>query len=254
MKKLLLIAWSLIALHAHAQTPPPMHNIDVLIVYTADVLGMATKDAMDGVVAPVFAPANVPFQNNELPYQLRLVGTMATTYKELGGANYSTDLGRLSSVSSSVTGPLPGLEGVKEKRDELGADIVIMITALSMPCGAANLMPKDGTIESKSNYGFALLRSDCLSEPLKMTHEVGHIAGLSHPVASQPQVLPYWDNGHGYISDVMAGGTIPYFSSKTRLGPSGQSLGNDRADSEAVLIETLPQVEQFRPEKIPPGC
>lgn len=198
----------------------------------------------------MFAPSNVVFTNNELPIALRLVGTYQSTYVSMGGGNSTTDLLRFALPNDGY------MDDIHAERDRVGADVVLLMNTNSAACGYGYVLHKNDP--NSAEWAFGLVRSDCWSIPFVMLHEVGHLMGLTHDVASTP-LAPY-DNGHGYKAPNNAyftvmvqnnpTGTIPYFSSGTRLYnnlPLGDPI---KADAETVLWETAPIVSNYRP----PGC
>lgn len=229
--------------------------IDVLVVYTPYLVSVVPQPGLDTWIKEAFPMSNQVFVNNELPVQLRLVGTYMTSYTELGGTQDTTDLLRLKLDSDGY------MDDVHAERDRLGADVVILLTTASSPCGRAyQMLLYDNDF---SEWGFGYVRTDCYQTPYVLLHEIGHILGLSHNVEDTP--IAEYDNGHGYRAPdnsyftVMVQNnptpTLGYFSSKDRLTPDGKPLGNAaKADSETVLRTTAPKVAAFRESVLPVGC
>lgn len=253
MKKLLM---GLFLLAAASMAQAQSYTIDVLVVYNQYILDTVRQPALDNFIAERFPASNEVFANNKLPIKLRLVGTYLTpNYVEKGGAEYVYDLAWLASNGDGY------VDDVHAERKRVGADLVVMLTTKSRPCGAANALPKDAG--NPAQFGFGIVRTDCYNGGFAMLHEIGHMMGLSHDAISQP--LASYDNGHGFRSPdgsfqtQMSGGTIPYFSSATQTY-EGKPLGNkEKADATAVLMITAPIVSKNMPTVIPetpttPGC
>ncbi len=252
---IILCALTFLCVAAIAQTP---RYIDLLVVYTDVFAGWIPSEAerLKFINAPIPA-ANQVLANNELNAELRIVGTyQAKGYVEVGNSALS------NYVSNADGGKLDEVAG---KRDEVGADLVIFLSTTATTPGLAA-----GTGEPVPDPAYripvhALVRSDSWNTDYVFLHEVGHLMGLCHsvrdmPNCDNPKGNAYRDGVFTVMVELNPTGTIPYFSSATRL-VDGKPIGNStKADAEGVLTTMIPIVEAYRKSTVPvspvapPGC
>ena len=146
---------------------------DVLIAYTPEVTARyggvaATETAIVNHVAAI----NQSYSNSQVDVQLNLVGTVQTAQAQSG--NMSNTLSRLRSTTDGY------YDEVHPLRDQLGADLVAMLTTETGYCGIAYLNYPQSSGEDR--YAFSVTSAyigyACL--PLTLAHEVGHNQGLCH--------------------------------------------------------------------------
>jgi hypothetical protein len=106
------------------------------------------------------------YQNSGANITLNIVGLQQTTLNESGSGMQAT----LSAVSADAT--------VRNLRDKLAADMVVLVSQDADWCGYATLSWR--TTSSGTNYdAYAAVYSKCLSN-LTLAHELGHLQGLDH--------------------------------------------------------------------------
>ncbi|MCZ6610681.1 MAG: M12 family metallo-peptidase, partial [Alphaproteobacteria bacterium] len=146
---------------------------DVLIAYTPEVTARyggvaATETAIINHVAAI----NQSYSNSQVDILLNLVGTVQTAQAQSG--NMGTTLSRLRSTTDGY------YDEVHPLRDQLGADLVAMLTTETRYCGIAYLNYPQFAGEDR--YAFSVTSAyigyACL--PLTLAHEVGHNQGLCH--------------------------------------------------------------------------
>jgi hypothetical protein len=245
MKKL-LAALLLFASQAHAVD----HYIDLLVVYSDVIAGYHPDptERMNYINAPL-AAANAVFVNNDLSTELRIVGTMqATGYVE------SNNSALIDMINPNATLH----NDVSAQRDAVGADLVMFISNTSTSPGAAQGTPSNFSAQP---YAYALIGHNWWTNGYVVLHEIGHLMGLCHTYASDPYcpnalASAYRNNTVPYYTVMTESqpvtGTVPYFSSATRLGIYNIVLGDSvHADAESLLRTNIPLVEAYR---TPPGC
>ncbi|MEM1411910.1 MAG: reprolysin-like metallopeptidase [Pseudomonadota bacterium] len=126
--------------------------------------------------------ANRTFGNSGLDAVIRLVGTEAVTYR-----NDNSNFDFRNDIAITLSGDeQPGLQGVAERRNELGADLVIGLRPHDIEtrgsCGIAFFPENDAIFgvnvvsDGISSWSF------CLDDVL--THEIGHNLGATHQVGA----------------------------------------------------------------------
>ena len=92
--------------------------IDILWVYTPEALAYwGSEEEVSSKCEEAVADANLTFANSELPFSVRTVGIHGTDYVEMEGY-----LGHVKDPSDGY------MDEVHPLRDELAADIVVLIT------------------------------------------------------------------------------------------------------------------------------
>ncbi len=154
---------------------------DVLVVYSAASAARYGQATLEGMIQSAVEAANQAYQNSQIAVTLNPVGVQQTSLNEL------------SSMDATVTA-LQTNQSVAQLRDQLGADLVIMVSENSEYCGLSNLMTSNST--SFAPYAFGVVYSACLSNQ-SLAHELGHQQGVMHDRDSSPYggVYPY---SYGY--------------------------------------------------------
>ena len=154
---------------------------DVLVVYTAAAAAANGQANLESMIQNAVQSANQAYLNSQVAITMNLVGTQQVSVTE--GSSMSATKSALQSDSA-----------VANLRNQLGADVVMLVSQNSDYCGLANVMLSNSTSFASSAYG--VVYSACLSNQ-SLAHEVGHIQGLMHDRANSPAsgAYPY---GFGY--------------------------------------------------------
>ena len=221
----ILVVWTPAAREEWGGTPQVLSRIDLLVAWTNDA-----------------------FERSGVFVALNLVGAEQVDYVEAD--RVGTDLGRLGNPNDGF------MDGVHERRDALGADLVYLLTrdGPGIP-GIANLLGPFGV-----GHGHGSL----------FAHEIGHNFGLHH------ERYQSWGGAYAYgftaghcSTTIMSYGVEclghrrffpPLYASPWRYDPrSGRALGTTRlskergvrgpADATLALNRNRHLVAKFRPSR-----
>lgn len=164
---------------------------DVLVAYTPEVTARyggvgATEAAISNHVAAV----NQAYANSQVDIQLNLVGTVELSQSQSG--NMSTTLSRLKSTTDGNYDEVHGL------RDQLGADLVAMLTTETGYCGIAYLNRPQNAGEDAWAFSVTSAYAGYACLPLTLGHEIGHNQGLCHDRDETGCTNPAYAYGFGY--------------------------------------------------------
>lgn len=220
--------------------------IDVLVVFSP----ASTSQLGGQAQAQTFAQsavdsANLAYANSLIDAQLRLRGVRFTTRTDSG--NSGTDL---SWVRNDVE--------VAGWRNDVGADLVGMISEFSNSCGQGYLMgspPSTGFAPS----AYQVTARGCAVGNLSYAHEHGHNMGLQHDPANGSGGSFAYARGHfvdGNYRTVMSYSTActmgctrrPYFSNPNVNFQGAASGIADQRDNARAANQTAPIAAQFRAE------
>ncbi|QMW22930.1 M12 family metallo-peptidase [Sandaracinobacteroides saxicola] len=159
--------------------------IDVMVAWTSAAATAAGDIA--SVVDLAVQETNDSFANSAVTPRIRLAGTMASTFSE-SGKSYATI------NDESVTNA-----GLIARRDELGADVVVLLVDKSSACGRA------ADIGAAADRAFVAVHWDCATGNYSFGHEIGHIAGARHDRDQDDSTAPF-AFGHGFLKKKPTGG------------------------------------------------
>lgn len=137
---------------------------DVLVVYTAASSSRHGQATLESMVQSAVQAANQAYSNSQIAVTMNLVGTHQVDVSE--GSSMGATLSALQSSSS-----------VSRLRDQLAADVVVLVSENSDNCGLAFGMTSNTTGFAPNAFG--VVYSSCLSNQ-SLAHEVGHIQGVMH--------------------------------------------------------------------------
>ena len=248
-------------------------TVDILVAYDAPaaawVTGAEVRSTTEAFAADAVARMNEVLANSQLDshFTFRLVGIHRVETDVCGGAA-AADVGPkfLSALTGMYNGQAPW-SGLKSRRDEVGADLVVVLADTGSRYGIAgvgNSLRADAPIANYAPYAYCICSVRSVAASYAMIHEVGHLMGAGHP-DSDPFGLgfengPQYDSASAAFTDrvhsrvtVMGysgnGCTvIPYFSSPL-LTVDGIALGDATHDNRLTLLNTYEQISRYRTAK-----
>jgi len=171
--------------------------VDVLVVYTSGArVNAGSEDAMDTAIRSWVNESNDVYRNSVSAVRIRLVGTSEVTYTPSG--SYSTDLARLAGTMDGF------MDAVHTLRNDVGADVVVLVQADDSGCGIGYTIKNDST--GAPSQAFAVVRDWCADVNYTFTHELGHVMGCCHDAdhagscAGGASLYPY-SFGHRFFGD-----------------------------------------------------
>jgi hypothetical protein len=149
-------------------------TLDIMVVWTTDAecnnnnlnsgctTTGASEDAMRGLINLAVAETNVAFVNSNIHASLQLVHA----YRESSYTEYETD--DISSLRNALYDMKDGnVSGLREKREQVGADLVAMIVHHESKCGIGFLGPIKDSMMSVTSWR-------CATGKFSFGHEIGH--------------------------------------------------------------------------------
>lgn len=218
------------------------NRTDVMLVFSPEAL-----TAIGGLPqAQAFAQSavdssNTAFRNSDMTTRFRLAGIRATTRAETG--NSSTDLTWLQS-NAEVIG----------WRNELGADLVSLITQSLDACGRGYLQSSPGA--GFAEFAVQVTARNCAVGNLSYVHEHGHNMGMGHDPGNGNGAYAYslghFVNGSfrtvmAYDTNCVGGCTRRAYFSNPAVSYSGNPTGVvDQRDNHRTGNQTADIVANFR--------
>lgn len=162
-------------------------QVDVFVPYTP-----ASRVAAPNLLAMIeiaIAESNRAYLDSGANVQLRLVGTQEIPYSE-NGKTFRQVINELVSGGSSA------MVAVRQERDRLAADIVVLVLNTAEACGEA----ADFAVDAQRAYAvvYHSWPTGCLTGNYSFAHEIGHLFGARHDPAADPTPTPF-SFGHGYV-------------------------------------------------------
>ena len=246
-------------------------TLDLLIVYTPaakTALG-GTDAAAQAAIALAVAELNTVCANSGVTHDYALAHTEEVSYTESG--SFSTDLDHLEDAADGV------IDEVYDMRDYYYADLVAMVLE-NGGCGLGNVNVDPSTYYSSA--AFSVVRDDCMTGNLSLSHEFGHNMGFRHDryaYSSIPSnVCDYawgwvnpgaftggsserWRTVMAYNAECFDAGfnctRIPHWSNPAvnyNGDPTGSTIGSaDEANNGYLLDRSACLVDEFR---VPVSC
>lgn len=160
--------------------------IDVIVAYTS-MFASAAVDPLAAIDLAIYE-TNTSFENSNINTRVNLVHAYQTNYQDTGSFAY--DLGNIQSASSTHGNELRAL------RDQHSADIMMLLTGnIYDGCGQARVINAD-----ESN-AIAVVKESCATGVYTFGHEIGHLMGARHTLASDSQTTPF-AYGHAYCNSI----------------------------------------------------
>ncbi len=159
---------------------------DLLVVYTPASRARYGQAGVETKILDAVASANQAYQNSLIDLQLSLVHMAEVSYGETGDMGLTLE--RLRQPNDGW------MDGVHALRDQVGADLVALISEDTNYCGIAYVMTNESA--SFASAAFSVTYSGCLSNHT-LAHEIGHNQGDAHDRAnaSVSGAFPY---SYGY--------------------------------------------------------
>lgn len=236
--------------------------IDVLLVYTPATRARYGEAGILTKLNQAITDANSAYLNSQVFITLNPVQISEVAYAESG--SLFNDLTALAAPGDNQ------MDEVHAWRDQVGADLVALISESTDYCGMGYIMtfPDSGF----APFGFSAVFSSCLTG-LTLHHELGHNMGCHHDRAhaGEPGAYPY-SYGYGrcttdgsgfrtvmaYQCDNAVVSRINYFSnpgvdfSGLPTGIAFETDPDSSADNARTLNNTALYVKAFRNGPLPP--
>ena len=253
------------------QQNPNLHQIDVMFIYTPDMLQRYPGDLIDTRLNHLVTIANQAMVDSLVPIVVRLVHHRPVNYTR--NRNNSATVRDLTRAMAGEH--VPGLAGVRADRQQYGADIV----ALTWPhdietrgsCGVAFFPQIDDQGNADPAFGVHIDNDGAsnwsICSDAVFTHELGHNLGAEHQRGAastdDPAAFNYGFVRPGRFHTVMGsfgtGDPNRYFRLDVFSNPDiqcgGQPCGSlqhgERADNARKLTELAPVVASYANPVIP---
>lgn len=225
---------------AVAQAPA---TIRVLVLWTANAAGLVAdrKVATDEAIAVTNAALANSGVNATVELAFRDVA-----WNYAGATTVGDDRQRFANTTDGY------LDNYHAKRDEVKADVMVIVSGAANVCGSALL-------KASAAGAFMGVHARCMGTATTFAHELGHIFGATHEKEASDN--PHYTYGYGYYSPtkkwatVMAYGCpltnpggcpgISYYSNPDKTY-NGEKMGTATANNARVLNERASTVAAFR--------
>ena len=235
--------------------------IDIYMIYDQDMVDRYPGDLLETRLNQYFNVANQSLFNSNIDLSVRLVGFEKTTYSSTN-SNIDARNDMYFALSGST---INGLTNLKQRREELGADMVVLIRPHDIEargnCGIA-FFPYSENDDNTFDESFGVhVMSDGMSSwsictDQLMIHELGHNLGATHH--NDPN--SYLPGGGGYaklgkFTTIMGsfgtGQPERFFEIDTFSNPSIQCAGvpcgiADQFDNANVVSQLAPIVAGYQ--------
>jgi hypothetical protein len=141
---------------------------DLLVAYTTAAREASGRDTLEAQIQNAVVAANQAYQNSGINITVNLVGMREVAYAE---TDLRTALYDLRGTSDGK------MDNVHSIRDNLGADLVSLVTNGGSGCGIGFVMSSEST--SFASSAFNVVKKSCFSNH-SLAHELGHNQGNRH--------------------------------------------------------------------------
>jgi hypothetical protein len=170
-------------------TPLVNTTYDVLVAYTP----AAAADAgnIEALIQLAVDETNTAYSNSQIAVTVNLVGVMPVPYTETTLCN--SPQGAFGCALIDVTDGNGVMSAVHTKRDQVGADEVVLLINNNASCGLAWLY-------SNANYAYAVVANNCATGNYSFGHEIGHNFGADHDADNATNSPVGFPDNRGYIN------------------------------------------------------
>jgi peptidyl-Asp metalloendopeptidase len=155
---------------------------DVLVLYTAASANRYGAATLESKIQSAIQAANQAYLNSQVGITLNLVGLKQSAITEQSNMDSTVNVLQADSATATL-------------RNQLGADMVMLVSENSDYCGLSNLMTSNST--SFAPYAFGVVQSSCLSSQ-SLAHEFGHQQGMMHDRTSSSGWAGVYPYSYGY--------------------------------------------------------
>lgn len=205
--------------------------VDVQVVYTpAAANNLGGVSGLLSEVSREVNDANAGYTNSGISQQINLLPSKPINFTESG--NIQTDWKQLSAGTGV-------LSSVRELRDEVGADLVIMFGWGYNPSQGCGLATQNDTQSLDQVYGIVDAYQGCANN-FTLAHELGHLMGTHHDRAHDSIAPPPGINyPYGRLNPAQGWHTIMSYAQDPGC-PNGYCLPIDYFASPNVLYNGVP--------------
>ncbi|RVJ12585.1 zinc-dependent metalloprotease family protein [Sinorhizobium medicae] len=211
-------------------------TVSILVLFTPSA-AQFTGDVVDFANIAI-AVSNQSLSNSGIRARFELADAKEISYQEDG--SHETDLNRLADPADGY------MDEAHSSRDEVSADLVVLINNDDSYCGIAKQIFAD------AQSAFATVYFSCAVDNLSFAHEIGHLLGACHNDEESPDCVPF-QYGHGYIIPAEGVRTIMAYQCPTTncirqpqwSRPPEWGTYEFHFDAK-VLDETTPRASAFR--------